>query len=297
MTTKKTKLIVIVGPTASGKSALAVALAKKFNGEVISADSLQIYRGLDIGTGKITSRQMRGVPHHLIDIANPKRQMSAYTFASRAHAAIAEITKRRRIPIIVGGTGFWIDTLIRGITFPPVSPDPRLRKKLYKKSGGSLLLLLRRLDPARAATIEQKNPRRLIRAIEIARALGKIPAIKKEPRYRALWIGFAPARQDLELRIKTRITHWMRQGLIEEGMRLRSQGLSWKRFDALGFDYRHLGEYLRKTISKKDLIARLVRAHRAYAKKQMAWWRRNHSVHWITDARAAERAVRQWRSL
>ena len=197
MKSNRKNLIVIVGPTASGKSALAVRLAKKFVGEVISADSRQVYRGLDIGTGKITRREMRGVRHHLLDVAEPQRQFSVAEFKERAQCAIRDINARGNIPFLVGGTAFWIDALVHGMRLPAVPPNTALRKRLGKKNARELFQILLRLDLARARTIERQNPRRLIRAIEIARTLGRVPAIKKRLPYRVFWIGISssPERQ------------------------------------------------------------------------------------------------------
>ncbi|MEK7541902.1 MAG: tRNA (adenosine(37)-N6)-dimethylallyltransferase MiaA, partial [Patescibacteria group bacterium] len=162
------KIIVIVGPTASGKSALAVALAKKFDGEVIPADSRQVYRGLEIGSGAITKKEMRGIRHHLLGISSPRRAFTAAQFVAAALRAIADIARRGKISIIAGGTAFWIDALVHGLSLPEVKPNARLRRALAKKSAAQLLAILQKYDPRRAAEIEQKNPRRLIRAIEIA---------------------------------------------------------------------------------------------------------------------------------
>src|SRR3989338_3467308 len=159
----KPPLVIVTGPTASGKSDLAVRLAQRFGGEIVSADSRQVYRFLDIGTGKISRRGMRGVRHHCLDIANLKRVMSVAEFQKHAERAIAGIQGRGHLPFLVGGTGFWIDAVAYGITLPDVPPNPGLRRWLGKKSAPELLRLLRQLDPIRAKTIEPENPRRLIR--------------------------------------------------------------------------------------------------------------------------------------
>lgn len=170
------KILVILGPTSTGKTALSIRLAKRLNGEVISADSRQVYKGLDIGSGKVTKREMKGVPHHLLDIANPKNVFSADDFVKAGRAAVADIISRGKLPLVVGGTGFYIDALLGTIPLPDVAPNPKLRKTLSGKELAWLQARLKRLDPARAKTIDMKNPVRLIRAIEIATALGKVPA-------------------------------------------------------------------------------------------------------------------------
>ncbi|MCC6290472.1 tRNA (adenosine(37)-N6)-dimethylallyltransferase MiaA [Candidatus Nomurabacteria bacterium] len=163
------QVLVIVGPTASGKSALAVQLAKKFDGEIISADSRQVYRGLDIGSGKITEKEKRGIPHHLLDIASPKRIFTVARYQKLAKQKIAEIIGRGKLPIICGGTGFYIQAIVDDLALPKVKPDSRLRKSLAQKTVPELFKMLQKLDSNRARKIDRNNPRRLIRAIEIAK--------------------------------------------------------------------------------------------------------------------------------
>ena len=173
----KIPLLVIVGPTASGKSDLAVRLAKKNGGEVISADSRQVYKGLDIGTGKITHEEMQGVPHHLLDVADPRERFTTMDWKKLAEEAIVDIHARGKLPIICGGTGFYISTLIDDLGFPDVKANPEEQKRLEAQTPEALLAELTQLDPHRAASIDPKNKRRLARAIVIARALGSVPAI------------------------------------------------------------------------------------------------------------------------
>ena len=177
MSEKKQKIIVILGPTASGKSGLAVKLAKKIDGEIISADSRQVYKGMDIGTGKIIKKEMFGIPHYLLDIKNPKKQFTVMEFKKLAEKKIAEILKKKKIPIICGGTGFYINSVVDDIDFPEIKPDKKLRKELEKKPTEELFKILKKLNPTRAKNIDSKNKRRLIRAIEIART--QINADKK----------------------------------------------------------------------------------------------------------------------
>ncbi|MEK7612980.1 MAG: tRNA (adenosine(37)-N6)-dimethylallyltransferase MiaA, partial [Patescibacteria group bacterium] len=167
------KVLVIVGPTASGKSGLAVRLAKKFKGEIISVDSRQVYKGLDIGTGKITKKEMKGVPHYLLDVANPKKQFSVSQYKKFADKIVRYIVLENRLPIIVGGTGFYIDTLAGKFSLPDVPPNKLLRRKLEKFDTEELFKMLKKKDPARAKTIDRHNKVRLIRALEIVNALGR----------------------------------------------------------------------------------------------------------------------------
>ena len=178
---KKPWIIAILGKTATGKSDLAVLLAKKWDGEVISADSRQIYRGLDLGTGKITKREMKGIPHHLLDIADSKKQFSVSEYKNLADKTIGEIISRGKLPIICGGTGLYIDAVLKNIVVPEVPPNKKLRKELEKKTVPQLFVILKKLDSRRAKEIDANNPRRLIRAIEIATALGSIPLLEVSP--------------------------------------------------------------------------------------------------------------------
>ncbi|HTR18934.1 MAG TPA: tRNA (adenosine(37)-N6)-dimethylallyltransferase MiaA [Candidatus Paceibacterota bacterium] len=281
------KVLVIVGPTASGKSALAVALAKKFNGEVVSADSRQVYRGLDIGTGKITRREMRGVPHHLLDVASTTRKFSAGDFAERARAAIQTISKRHKLPVIAGGTGFYIDALIGRISLPEVKADPALRVRLQKKTAAQLYVMLKQRDPKRARAMrtpsERNNKVRLIRALEIATS--KKVAAQQAPAYETLWLGIKPSQRELERRIRMRLTTRIRQGLIAEGRRLHAHGLSYKRMEELGLEYRSLSRLLQNKLSKKAFEEELFRDIRRYAKKQLAYWKRNRGIRWYAPER------------
>ena len=173
----KTKLLIILGPTASGKSDLAVQLAKKYNGEIISADSRQVYKGLNIGTGKITKKEMSGIKHHLLDVTDPKKVFTVSQFKTLVEIAIADISSRGKLPIICGGTGFYIQAVVDNIILPEVPPNKKLREKLNKKTTTELFEILKKLDNERAKNIDAKNPRRLIRAIEIAEKLGKVPPL------------------------------------------------------------------------------------------------------------------------
>ncbi len=278
----KEKLIVVVGPTASGKSALAVRLARRFKGEVISADSRQIYRHLTIGTAKISKKEMRGIPHHLLDGAHPRTTYTVFEFKRDAERLIREIAERSRIPIIVGGTAFWVDALISGFAFPNVPPNPRIRAELQKKSPEALFRILKKLSPARAKTIDPKNPRRLIRAIEIARAIGPVPQLSTSSPYRALWIGIRPQDETLKRQISLRAKEMIRRGLLKETHALLAKGLVKKRIREFGFEYRAALDFLEKKMTRAELHARLTRDTLAYAKRQMRWFKRNPVIHWFS---------------
>jgi len=288
----KQKVIAIVGPTASGKSALGVFLAQKLNGEIISADSRQVYRGLDIGTGKVTKKEMGGIPHHLLDVASPKRQFSASDFEKLACKAIGKIAAKNKLPIVVGGTGFYVDSLLGRITLPDVPPNPKLRARLEKKSVEQLLAMLQKKDPGRAQTIEPKHKRRLIRALEIAEALGTNPEPKTEDAYDVLWIGLSPEEAALKRKIRARLLARMKAGMMNEAKKLHKSGLSYKRMKGLGLEYRSLAEYMLGEKTKEGMLASLEAAIRDYAKRQMRWFRRNPDIKWISGKAEALRLAK-----
>ncbi|MBI2048624.1 MAG: tRNA (adenosine(37)-N6)-dimethylallyltransferase MiaA [Parcubacteria group bacterium] len=280
------KIIVIVGPTASGKSAFAVALARKIGGEIISADSRQVYTGLDIGTGKITKREMRGIPHHLLDIASPRRIITAHDFAMRGHAAIAAIAARDKIPIIAGGTGFYIDALVGRIALAPVPIDTKLRAHLDTKSAPQLFALLKRRDPKRAHAIiernEMNNKHRLIRALEIT--YSRVASPTEPPAYDVRWFGIRPDMQELKKKIRVRLLARLRQGMIREAERLHENGLAYTRMHALGLEYRYMALYLQKKITKDALVEQLPAKIWQYARRQVIYWKRNKDIQWNTLA-------------
>ncbi|MBI3020311.1 MAG: tRNA (adenosine(37)-N6)-dimethylallyltransferase MiaA [Parcubacteria group bacterium] len=293
------KIIVIVGPTASGKSDLAVRLAKECNGEVVSADSRQVYKGLDIGTGKITKREMAGIPHHLLDCVSPKRQFTVTEYAEKARAAISEIAARGKLPIVCGGTAFYIDALLGAVIPAPVPPNLKLREKLEKETTENLFKKIQKLDPARAEKIDAKNRRRLIRAIEIAvsrthaeqtplperssvRGTAQTAAGKpKRVLFDTLKIGMMTQKEELRERIQKRLAARMKKGMVAEARKLHDEGLSWRRMDALGLEYRFLTRYLQKKISKTEMLAQLETAIWRYAKRQMTWWKRDKEIKWM----------------
>jgi tRNA dimethylallyltransferase len=242
------KLIIIVGPNASGKSELAVKVAQKIKGEVVSADSRQVYRGMDIGSGKITKKEMAGIPHHLLDVASPRSIFTVTRYRKMALTAIKKIQKSGKIPIICGGTGFYIQAIIDGIVIPEVKPDWTLRKKLETLSVEKLFAMLKKMDPRRAATIESKNPRRLIRAIEIVKTTKKpVPDIKKNPLpYKILVLGVKKTEKELKKSIILRTQKRLMTGMIAETHKLRKSGLSWKKLESFGMEYRATAEFLQK---------------------------------------------------
>lgn len=278
----RSKVIAIVGPTASGKSSLGIWLAQKLGGEIISADSRQVYRGLDIGTGKVTKKEMAGIPHHLLSVISPKKQFTVDDFVRLAERAHSSILQNARMSIVVGGTGLYVDMLLGRMSYPAVPPNPRLRAVLEKKSVAQLFAQLKKLDPRRAANIEPNHKRRLVRAIEIAKAIGKSPAVKPEPKYDVLWLGLSPTETNLKKNIRTRLRARIKAGMIAEARRLHKGGLSYKRMEELGLEYRYLSLLLQNKITKQKFEAQLERAIWQYAKRQMRWFKRHKDIHWIT---------------
>lgn len=277
----KPRVIAIVGPTASGKSELAVLLAQKINGEIISTDSRQVYRGLDIATGKITQKEMRGVPHHLLDVANPKKTYTVAQFKKAAEKTITDVVARGKTPIICGGTGFYIDALLLGQEFPEVKPDKKLRERLQTQSAEQLYKKLQKLDLRRAQEVDKHNKVRLIRAIEIAHALGTVPPIKNHVPYTVTWFGLKPDPDEMKQRIHDRVISRMKKGMVTEAKKLHKNNLSYKRMRELGLEYKHLADYLQQKISRSELMLCIEKDDIAYAKRQMTWFKRNTEITWI----------------
>jgi len=285
----KSKVLVILGPTAVGKSDLAVEIARLHNGEVISADSRQVYTGLDIGTGKITTKEMRGVPHHLLDVMNPKKVYSVELWKKQAGDAIEDILSRGRLPIICGGTGFYIQSIVDNITLPNVPADKELRKKLAELEPAELSLILKKLDSKRAKNIDAQNPVRLIRAIEIATALGAVPKAKKvKSKYDFIQIGLTLPLDTLREKIHTRLLARMKKGMLAEAKNLHANGLSYKRMEELGLEYRYLALYSQKKITKQEMLERLTIEIGQYARRQMQWFKRDARIKWFKPTETKE---------
>ena len=292
------KLIVILGPTASGKTELAIRLAKKFNGEIVSADSRQVYKGLDIGTAKPAKREKRGILHHLLDVVSPKKRYTVTQYQKAARKAIKDIQRRGRLPFLVGGSPLYIYAVVDGWVVPEVSPNLKLRKKLEKLSVQELLRRLRRLDPRRARNIEQKNKRRLIRALEIVLATGKpVPLLKKNPLpYSVLFIGIKKSPLVLQRKIKERFLLMLKRGFLNETKELRKQGLSWRRIESFGLEYREGAQYLRGKISKKEMIEQVKKATVDFARRQITWFKKDQRICWIKNLREANHQINRFLS-
>ena len=279
--TPKQKIIVIVGPTASGKTSLAVSLGKDLKGEVISADSRQIYKHLDIGTAKITPEEMMGVPHHLIDNVLPEDTYTVTDWVSDAEKLIEEIYARGNVPIIAGGTFLYIDTLLGKKVPARVPPNTELRATLEKKTNTELFALLTEKDPLRAQVIDKDNPRRLVRALEIIDALGEVPKVTlSDSPYDAYVIGLAHDTETLKERIFTRLDERIDAGLVEETKNVLEKYVSEDRLNEIGLEYRIALEYIKRELSEEAMRKKLREKVWQYAKRQLTWLKKMENVHW-----------------
>jgi len=343
MSGKNKKIIVVLGPTSSGKSDLAVDIAKKNNGEIVSADSRQVYKDMDLGTGKVEGEWKkiaelknshsipfkkeekkndkvfiyRGVRHHLIDFVSPKKEYNISHFKKDCEQLIEEIDGRDRMPIICGGTGFWINAVVYNRILPKVKPDKELRNKLRNKTAEALFKELKKLDPKRAESIDKKNKVRLIRAIEIVKELGQVPEMEKgtykiinsglNNRFYTnlslreekegnkiiqlskeneildfLLIGKKYSMGELSERIRTRLNLRFEAGMIKEIEKLKEKyNLSWKKVQSFGLAYYWIPLYLQKKIPLKELKERVYLAERQYAKRQMTWFKKQKGINWV----------------
>jgi tRNA dimethylallyltransferase len=294
----KPKAIAIVGPTASGKTALSIALAKHFNSEIISADSRQVYRGLDIGSAKVTHDEMADVPHHLIDVVDPTVVYTGADFKHDGERALADITSSGRLPIVAGGTFFYLELLKGTMQSAPVPPNPQLRAILEQKSTAELFTELQACDPRRAETIDSDNPRRLIRALEVIAAIGVVPEVKKtDLAYDWLTIGIDVPVDLLNARIHTRIIDRLKIGMIEEVEQLHKNGVSWERLEAIGLEYRYIAYYLQNKLTKDEMIEQLTNKSRQFGKRQRVWLKRDPNINWLpfpADVTVATELVEQF---
>lgn len=271
---RKTPILCIVGPTASGKTKRAISEAVEHNGEVISVDSRQVYKFLDIGTEKISQKDMRGIKHHLIDIRDPKDAYSANDFVRDAEKLIEEIHSRGKLPILAGGTHFYFDALLNGL--PESTPvNQKLRDDLEKLTNEELYEKITKTDPRRALELDPKNRRRLVRAIEIVTALGKVPkrSDQKNTKYDVKWIILESETDELRALIDNRLRNTLDNGLIDEVKKIQEY-VGDERLDELGLEYRIIGKYLRGEITEENLFQTLSSKLWQYARRQKAWLRK-----------------------
>ncbi len=276
---QKIHVYAIVGPTGVGKTSLSIKLAKKIGGEVLSADSRQVYTHLTIGTEKISKRAMKGVRHHLMDVRHPRNVYTVANFKHDGTKAIDEIVARGAHPIIVGGTGWYVDALLRGVVLPDVPPNPILRKQLETRSVAQQFALLKKLDPVRASSIDPNNSRRLVRAIEIAKHLGKVPTAPAVAPYSVTWLGILPPAQ-YEQDLVKRLRKQLRAGLLKEIQMLLAMRITKKRINELGLEYRTGLRYLNGDISKKEMESVMTQELRQLGKRQMTWFKKNPEISW-----------------
>ena len=299
------KIVVVAGPTACGKTTLGVQIAKKFGGEVVSADSMQIYRGMTIGTAAPTEKEMDGVPHHMIAVADPEEQWSAARYAETAIPVIDDILARGKLPVLVGGTGLWIDAVVRGHGFAGGHAGGEVRKnlqaRLEREGIEPLFAELRQIDPAAAERLHPSDEKRVLRALEVFLETGKtITAHNEEtknlpPRYDAVWIGLRFAdREDMKALIDLRVDKMVGEGLLEEVRDLLSRGIPREATALQAIGYKEFLGVAEGTVTEAEAIAEVKLRSRQYAKRQLTWLRKNEAIHWIEweKQRDFDRALR-----
>ena len=286
------KLLVICGPTASGKTALAVALAKARGGEVVSADSMQIYRRMDIGTAKPTHEEMEGVPHHMLDVAEPEENFSVARYVDMAAKCVDDILSRGRLPILAGGTGLYIDSLLSGRTFAPFQPDSPLRgeleEQLRREGGAAMLARLAQVDPDSAARLHPNDEKRIVRALEVYQSTGKtitqhnLETRAIPPRYDALTLALAfEQREDMWSRIDRRVDQMMDQGLVDEVQGLLDSGVPAKCTAMQAIGYKEMAAALLSGGDVRAAAEEIQLRSRQYAKRQLTWFKRNKAARWL----------------
>jgi tRNA dimethylallyltransferase len=299
------KIIVILGPTASGKTDFGIALAKKFAGEIISADSRQVYKKMDIGTGKPAGKWregvylVEGIPHYIMDIIEPDEEFTVAHFKKLAEEKIVDILRRKKIPIIVGGTGLYIWSVVDNLELPAVVPDLNLRQALEKKNLEEQVAILKDKDPDTAKKIDLKNPRRVLRALEVVLASGQsFVAQKKQapPAYNALQIGLNWPRAELYMRIEKRIDEQMESGWAEETKKILAAGFNSQLPSMSGIGYKQLADYLRGVKGLEETIREIKKNTKNYAKRQITWFRRDKRIKWLErdDFAEAEKLVAEF---
>ena len=287
----KQPLIIIAGPTAVGKTALSVALAKRIGGEIVSADSMQVYRGMDIGTAKVTKEETCGVPHHLFDVLDPKDPFNVMTFRSMVKDAVRGIASRGNVPVLVGGTGFYIQSVLYDVQFEEDASSEELRKELEQEAAvlgaEKMHERLRALDPDAAEAIHPNNIKRVIRALEYCLSTGrKISVHNREQRertspYSFLFYVLTMDRAALYQRIDLRVDQMMEQGLLAEVKRLRDEGVTSDMVSMQGLGYRQIFDYLEGIATLDEAVERIKRETRHFAKRQLTWFRREPDARWI----------------
>lgn len=293
------RAVVLVGPTAIGKSQLALHLALSFSGEIVNADSRQVYRYMDIGTGKPSLEQRSLVPHHLIDIADPDEVFTLAQYQGLAYKALEDINRRGKLPFLVGGSGLYVWAVMEGWQIPSVAPDLPLRQNLLQRAkedgGGALYEELKRIDPLAAERIDPRNLRRVIRALEVTISTG-VPfsrfQVKKPPPYDMLILGLTAERQELYRRIDHRVDSMVEKGLVEETRKLLEIGYSFALPSMSGLGYRQMGMHLEGALSLPEAIQRMKFETHRFARHQYAWFSlRDERIHWFDVARDSQKPI------
>jgi tRNA dimethylallyltransferase len=301
MIKNKSKIVIILGQTATGKSDLAILLAKKYNGAIISADSRQVYLGMDLGSGKITKDKnskeflSEGIPHYLIDVANPaKKVFSLSDFLKLSLQSLQKIKKRNKLPIICGGTGLYISAFMENWQLPNTKPDWKLRKDLENYSAQELFERLRKIDPKRAVTIDSKNKRRLIRSLENAIQSGSPMAaiVKRVPVGDFLILGLKRNNKTLKNIIRLRLNRRLRLDMLQEIITLKKNGVTNERLEGFGLEYRYLNRYLEGKISYQEMKVQLINAIYHFAKRQNTWFKKIPNVYWFQSKRENKKAFK-----
>ncbi|PKL72680.1 tRNA (adenosine(37)-N6)-dimethylallyltransferase MiaA [Candidatus Kuenenbacteria bacterium HGW-Kuenenbacteria-1] len=317
MLRKKPQLIVILGPTASGKSELALKLAKKFNGEIVSADSRQIYKKMNIGTNKIKNKKLslnevkelkvkslnnkvqiiNNIPHYMIDIINPNKEFSLAKYKKMTIKIIKNIQKQGKIPFLVGGTGLYISSIINNFQIPKVPPNTKLREKIeneIKKYGiEKVYQKLLKLDPETEKFVQKNNARRIIRALEVCLSKGKLfsqQRQKNKPLFRVLQLGIKTNRKKLLEKINQRVDQMIKDGLIKEVTELAKK-YNWNLQSMSGIGYKQMGMYLRNEINLDETIELIKRDTRRYARRQMTWFKKDDRINWISNQKQSEKLI------
>ena len=274
-------MIAIVGPTASGKSALAMRVAERMGGEIVSADSRQVYRGMDIGTAKPTIEERARVPHHLVDIVDPGERYDVLRYQRDGRAALAGIRTRGRVALVVGGTGLYVRALLDGLELASLPHDPEVRARLESEDPATLHERLRAMDPNAASRVDPRNRRRLVRYLEVATiAGGPVPRVRGAP-LAALRIGLRPPREVLVAAIERRVRDMVAQGVLDEARSLVARGIDPRLPSMSAHGYVHWAALLRGEIDLETAIARTARDVRAYSRRQMTWFRRDAAIRWF----------------
>jgi len=274
-------VIAIVGPTASGKSALAMRVAERMGGEIVSADSRQVYRGMDIGTAKPTIEERARIPHHLVDIVDPGERYDVLRYQRDGRAALAGIRTRGRVALVVGGTGLYVRALLDGLELASLPHDPEVRARLESEDPATLHERLRAMDPNAASRVDPRNRRRLVRYLEVATiAGGPVPRVRGAP-LAALRIGLRPPREVLVAAIERRVRDMVAQGVLDEARSLVARGIDPRLPSMSAHGYVHWAALLRGEIDLETAIARTARDVRAYSRRQMTWFRRDAAIRWF----------------